>query len=280
MSLRFIAVLVSFTLGLAGTSTGQGMDETPFDTTIGPATAPIGGMAEIDIGENVVHLGAADTKRLLVSMDNLTNGRELATLIPDHRDWMLFFEFEDVGYIEDDETLDADDLLASLRDNMDAGNEERRRLDLDEMELVGWESEPAYNPTTNNLEWGLRLASLGSPFINHDIRLLGRRGVMSVTLACDPAVYDAAVAEVQQVLEGFRFTDGHRYNQYVSGDKVAEYGLAALVTGGAAAAALKMGFFKKFGKLIAVAAVAIAGFFKTIWGKITGRTDDTELANE
>ena len=103
---------------------------------------------------------------------------------------------------------------------------------------------------------------------------------MTVTLLCDPVDYETSVAEARTVLDGFRFTDGERYDQYVKGDKIAEYGLAALVTGGAAAAAIKTGFFKKFGKLIAVAAIAVASVFRKFWGRITGKSDDVELAEE
>ena len=68
------------------------------------------------------------------------------------------------------------------------------------------------------------------------------------------------------------FNGGHRYADFIPGtDKVAEYGIAALIAGGIAA---KAGFFKlllagiiALKKLIVVALVAIGAFFKRIFGK-------------
>jgi len=56
--------------------------------------------------------------------------------------------------------------------------------------------------------------------------------------------------------------EGQRYAEFRPGDKIAEYGLAALITGGAAAVALKTGLFQKFWKLIVLGFVALAGALK------------------
>ena len=50
---------------------------------------------------------------------------------------------------------------------------------------------------------------------------------------------------------------GERYAEFRAGDRVAEYGLAALVLGGAAAVATKSGFLKAFGKLIVVGVMGV-----------------------
>jgi uncharacterized membrane-anchored protein len=51
-------------------------------------------------------------------------------------------------------------------------------------------------------------------------------------------------------LNGFDFVAGEKYAEFKSGDKIAEYGLAALVVGGAAAAAAKSGLLKSLGKFL------------------------------
>ncbi|MBR0883688.1 DUF2167 domain-containing protein (plasmid) [Bradyrhizobium sp. YCK136] len=51
-------------------------------------------------------------------------------------------------------------------------------------------------------------------------------------------------------LANFTFNPGQRYFEFRAGDKVAEYGLAALIVGGAAAAAAKSGAFKAFEKFM------------------------------
>ena len=144
---------------------------------------------------------------------------------------------------------------------------------------------PRYNPETNNLEWAID--ALGDepdgsshPILNHNIRLLGRHGVMKVSLVVDPEDYATVLPEVSGLLDGFSFQAGSKHSEYRSGDKVAKYGLAALVAGGAAAVALKTGLFKKFGKLLIVVVVAIAAFFKKIWRAITGRSAAQHERNE
>jgi uncharacterized membrane-anchored protein len=69
------------------------------------------------------------------------------------------------------------------------------------------------------------------------------------------------------------FNSGNRYADFnpASGDKVASYGIAALVAGGVAA---KLGFFKGLWvlilgakKFIIIGAVAIAAWFRKLFGK-------------
>jgi uncharacterized membrane-anchored protein len=81
------------------------------------------------------------------------------------------------------------------------------------------------------------------------------------------------------LLADYSFQSGHRYAEYRQGDKVAQYGLAALIAGGAAVGAAKLGlfawlavFFKKAWKLIVVAVVAVAaGLRRLVHG---GRPED------
>jgi uncharacterized membrane-anchored protein len=46
------------------------------------------------------------------------------------------------------------------------------------------------------------------------------------------------------LLQNYSFNEGEKYSEFRSGDKIAEYGLSALIVGGAAAAAVKTGAFK------------------------------------
>lgn len=96
--------------------------------------------------------------------------------------------------------------------------------------------------------------------INYNTRLLGRTGVMSVTLVSGVDTLDSDVAEFKQMLAGFNYNQGQRYAEYEPGDKLATYGLAALVTGGAAAAVVKSGAGKGLFKAIIAGAVAVFAF--------------------
>ena len=95
---------------------------------------------------------------------------------------------------------------------------------------------------------------------------------MNVTLVVDPASYDETLSKFEDVMNGFSYNQGHSYSEFRPGDKKAEYGLTALIVGGAAAVAAKTGLFKWLGasivafwKLIVVGIAAIGAFFKKLF---------------
>ncbi len=245
----------------------------------GPFVGDLGTMAEIDVPEGFAFAGAKGTQRFLEMNENTTSGNEVGLLFPWREGagtWFVCFTFRDTGYIKDDEknALDADKLLANLREGTQAGNEERKKRGWDPLEIVGWTKPPFYDPTTHDLTWATRLRSPKNETVNWSTRLLGRRGTMNVDLVVDPAALDASLPGFQAALKGFRFKAGNRYAEYRAGDRVAEYGLGALVLGGAGAVAAKTGLLAKFWKAIVLGAAAVAGAVKRFWAKIAGsRTD-------
>jgi uncharacterized membrane-anchored protein len=236
--------------------------------TQGPGSADIGTWATIQVPSEHLYAGAADTQRLLEMMQNPISGHELGFLAADDLEWFAVFEFDASGYVKDDEKaeLDAGNILAALRDANDEGNEEREKRGWTTLEIEGWAVPPHYDETTHNLEWATTArASAGSKVVNHNTRLLGRRGVMNVTLVVDPEQLAAVLPEYKAALSDFEFKSGQAYGEFVTGDKVAEYGLTALVAGGAGALAVKSGLFGKLWKLLVVGAIAVAGFVKRLF---------------
>ena len=89
--------------------------------------------------------------------------------------------------------------------------------------------------------------------LNHSVRLLGRGGVMSVDLVVSPEHYQRALPAFNGVIGKFEYKAGHTYAEWRDGDKIAAYGLTALVAGGAGAVLAKTGLLQKFGKAIVLA---------------------------
>jgi uncharacterized membrane-anchored protein len=212
---------------------------------------------------------AEDAQRFLEAGGNPSSKRELGLAIRADGNWFVVFEYSDSGHVKDDDAddLDADALLASLREGTDNANEERKRRGWGTLELLGWAQPPHYDPATRNLEWATRGKSEENLSINHNTRVLGRTGVMEVTLVCDAADFEAVLPDYKQFLAGFDYKSGQRYSEYVAGDKLATYGLTALVAGGAGVLAAKSGLFSKLWKVLVVAAIAVAGFFKKLFGR-------------
>lgn len=239
----------------------------------GPATAPVGSdLAEIDLGGDYVYLDGDGTRQLMELTHNPVNGTEQATVAPVAEDanWFLVFEWDDIGYVPDDEkdSLDADAMLQSIREGTEAANEERRKRGWPTMEIIGWHEEPHYDPSSNNLSWAIiGQNSDGGQTINRLIKLLGRRGVMTVTLVSTPDELTAATGAVDALLGGYRFRPGHTYAEYMpSTDKLAQYGLTALVVGGAGAALVKSGLLAKLWKPLMVAVIGIGAALKRLFG--------------
>ncbi|PYM16627.1 MAG: DUF2167 domain-containing protein [Verrucomicrobia bacterium] len=242
----------------------------------GPARAELKSLAEIQVPEGFVFTGAKETRQLLEAMGNPTSGSELGFLAPTSLAWFVVFEFSDVGYVKDDDKdkLNADKLLKSIKAGTEQANQFREKMGAAPLHITGWEIPPHYNEQTHNLEWAIRAESEGHPVINYNTRLLGRKGVMEVNLVIDPEKLNTAMPAYQTVLKDYSYKAGERYAEYHQGDKLAKYGLAALITGGAAAVAVKTGLFaslivlfKKGWKLVVLAVAAVVAWFKRL---ITG----------
>ncbi len=162
-----------------------------------------------------------------------------------------------------------------IKQGTEAANEERKKRGWDEMAVAGWQTPPHYDTATKQLEWAIAGKDLANNqvVVNFNTRILGRGGVMSVLLIANPNDLDASIGELKSMLGNFSYLPGQRYAEYKPGDKIAKYGLAALITGGAAASAVKTGFWKVIltglvagWKFIAAGAVAVFGavsrFFK------------------
>ena len=238
----------------------------------GPATGPLGDKATMSVPKDAALLGEDGSVKFMKLTGNLpTPGYSIVA----SDGWFAAFSFSPVGYVKDDEKIDADALLKDLKAQDGPSNEERRSRGLPELTTEGWYVPPHYDPTTKHLEWGMKLRSGNDKevLINYTVRLLGRTGYESVVLVSSPETLDADVRSFKTVLSGFNFNAGERYAEFKSGDRVAEFGLAALVAGGAAAVAAKtglwkvvLGFLVASWKLVAAAAVAlfvgIGKFFK------------------
>ena len=216
----------------------------------GPGEGAIGGKAKIRIPEGYSFLDDRGTRRFLELMGNPPrDGHYL--IAPAALDWFAVFSFDPVGYVKDDEKIDTEALLDSLKKGDEPGNAERKRLGMPPIYTDGWHVPPHYDAGTKRLEWGMRLRDeRGAMHVNYTSRLLGRSGVMSAVLVSSPQSLAEDMRSFNNALGGYAFVAGEKYAEFKSGDKIAEYGLAALVVGGAAAAAAKAGLFKSLGKFL------------------------------
>ena len=235
----------------------------------GPGSGQLGNIADVKIPEGYIFADGDDTRLLMEAMQNIVTNQELGFLAPDTLQWFLVFEFDEIGYVKDDEkdSLDADAMLKSIMAANEAGNKEREKRGWTLFHVTGWQQPPQYNPNTQNLEWAIKGESGGETIVNYNTRLLGRNGVMEVTLVADPQLLPEVMPLYQNLIAGFSYQSGHKYAEFRKGDKIAKYGLTALVVGGATAVAAKSGLLKYLWKGLIIVGVAVAGFFRKIFGK-------------
>ena len=234
----------------------------------GPSDGKIASKASVAIPKGYVFLSALDTSKFLTLMGNLPR-QDSYMLAPDSLEWFAVFDFEETGYVRDDEKLDPDAILQGLKEGNIKSIEARKSRGLHALYLEGWFVSPHYDLQTKRLEWATKLRSeSGAISVNYSIRLLGRSGVMNATLVSEPAALEKDMRAYKATLIGFSFDAGERYSEYRTGDKIAEYGLTGLIIGGAAAAAAKTGIFKVIGKfgfiIVAGLGALVLGLFRRL----------------
>ncbi len=286
MHLAFLALALALSTSPRNQEPESGAEaQSPFDGiewVEGPGQAQLGNRAQLEVPEGFRFTGPAGTKMLMEAMQNPVSGRELGLVFAETPDgeptWFVVFEFDESGYVKDDDRdeLDAGDLMDTLQEGNEYGNAERKKRGWATVDLVGWQREPFYDAKTNNLTWAtLGRGEDGGESVNWSVRVLGRKGVMNVDLVLGPGDLAEALPRFEELMASMEYQEGERYAQFTAGDKVAEYGLAALVAGGGVAIAAKTGLLAKFWKVIVAGIVAVGAFAKKIFGWIGGRGDAT-----
>jgi uncharacterized membrane-anchored protein len=204
------------------------------------------------------YLGATDARRVLEEFwGNPPDPSVLGLVLPvglslaDTNSWVAVVTYSDEGYVSDQEAnaIDYSAMLQEMKDGAADENAMRRQAGYPTVELIGWASPPRYDATAKKLHWAKELAFEGSDghTVNYDVRVLGRRGYLSLNAIGHLEQLEAMQSGMQRLIPQVDFIDGERYADFDgSTDKVAAYGLAALV-GGAFAA--KTGLL---GKLLAL----------------------------
>lgn len=264
-----IAVIVVLGLMLSVVAHAQNPDFESVNWQEGPSIGNLADVAQVRIPAGYVFTEANDTRILMEAMQNPTSGNEVGFIAPASLDWFVVFEFHDIGYVRDDEknSLDAEAMLEAIKKGTEVANKERRRRGWPILTVLGWEQRPHYNEITHNLEWAIRGESEGNLVINYNTRLLGRRGVIRVTLVTDPAALSAILPKFKKLIAEFQFKQGQKYAEYRQGDKVAKYGLTALVVGGTSAVAVKTGLFKWIWKGLVAGFLAFLAFLKRLFSR-------------
>jgi uncharacterized membrane-anchored protein len=249
----------------------------------GTITLP-NGIATLTLPDSFRYLPPDDSERVLVdAWGNPPGEKTLGMIFPtaispvSQKGWGVIITYQADGHVKDDDadSINYNDLLKDMKEATLAYNEERKKQGYAGMTLVGWAEKPSYDKATHKFYWAKELAEESNTqhSLNYNIRVLGRNGVLVLNAVAGMDQIADIKIEMQNVVAFTEFTQGNRYADFDSKtDRVAEYGLAALVAGGVAA---KLGFFGKifavllaFKKLLFIGLAAMgAGIYKFFGGK-------------
>jgi len=241
------------------------------------------GLARIALPEGFHYLNPDDSRKVLV--DFWGNPPETAEDVlgmiiqaPESlftpEGWGVIITFSDDGHVDDAdaEKIDYAKLLKEMKADTAKSSKERVKDGYDSIELVGWAEPPHYDRAEHKIYWAKEL-SFGDNkenTLNYCIRILGRRGVLQLNTVAPISSLTEVRGHSADLLKSVDFTEGNRYADFNSAtDRVAEYGIAALVAGGIAG---KMGLFKTLvailiaaKKFVVVGALALFGFVSKLF---------------
>jgi uncharacterized membrane-anchored protein len=242
------------------------------------------GLATLKVPDGLRFLNGHDAGVVLVKLwDNPPMPDPLGLIMPadagplDPNAWAVIVTYEAEGYVKDEdaEKIDYADLLREMQKDTREASKEREKQGYPAIELVGWAAPPHYDKAVHKLYWAKQLKFSGSDenTLNYNIRILGRRGVLVLNAVAGMSQLPEIEQNAPKILAAIDFNPGHRYADFseAAGDKVASYGIAALVAGGVAA---KLGFFKGLWvailaakKFVIIGVVALAAWLRKLFGK-------------
>lgn len=242
----------------------------------GASEIPLLDQGVLHLREGFIFVPQPAADMYMHAMGNSKLPSRLGLVLPasNEDDWFIDVTYTDSGYVADDDAVDwdVDELMNSILEGTEAGNEERVRRGFPPLEISGWVERPDYDAARHQLVWSIGARDANADpnepeTINYNTYLLGREGYFEMNLitTSDRVAVDKLAART--VLDDVEYSFGKRYADFnPDTDHTAEYGLAALVTG---VAGKKLGlfaviaaFFAKFWKLVALGAVALFGPLK------------------
>jgi uncharacterized membrane-anchored protein len=240
-----------------------------------------GGIATIELSSAFRYLNPEDTQRLLEDgWGNPDGSNQIGMLVPMDTDlfsdsgWAVVISYQEDGYVSDEDAAEIDygEMLASMQEGSEEANKERVAHGFEPVNLVGWAEPPHYDNQTKKLYWAkeLKFGDNDISTLNYNVRILGREGVLVMNAVSGVDQLPMIRQHMEEVIAFANFKDGYRYADYNPGvDKVAAYGIAALIGGKVAA---KAGLLAKLGgvllafkKLFIIGFLAVAGFLSKLF---------------
>jgi uncharacterized membrane-anchored protein len=201
------------------------------------------GLATLHLGSGFRYLDPEQARRLLEdAWGNPPGTTTLGMIVPAgisplaELGWAAIVTYTEDGHVSDDDAdeIDYDELLAAMKADTADENPARTAQGFGAVRLIGWAEPPRYRRDSRRLYWSRELDFEGNPThtLNYAIRVLGRRGVLELNAVARIDQLGVIKPQVEDLLPQVEFATGHRYEDFDPDvDKVAAYGLGALIAG-------------------------------------------------
>lgn len=206
----------------------------------GPQKIELGSQATLNLPQNFTYIPVKEATEFMHDLGNQTGSGFEGLVFVKGSDGFVSIEYVDSGHIKDDEarSWDTDALLKNLKSNTEENNSNRISKGIPALEVLGWIEKPDYDSTNHWLVWSAAIQDKGQQTpeaeqgVNYNTYLLGREGFLSLNLVTDRAHVESDKKNARILLDSVEFKTGQQYGDFnASTDKIAEYGLAALIGG-------------------------------------------------
>jgi len=196
----------------------------------GPEKTSLGAFANLQIPEGYRFTDAEGARILLKRMNDPVPAGLIGILAPNSDEWLAVIEFNEIGYVKDANKngMNSKVILKAIQDRSKAQNNGNMKEGNGTTASIDWESQPVYDEKNHSLEWAIRAETQSGKVINHTLVLLGRRGVLDITMI-KPYQGSFDLFPLNQLIKNIGFKDGQAYADYQKGDKTAGVSLANLV---------------------------------------------------
>lgn len=247
----------------------------------GKITLP-NGVVQLNVPDGFKFLNAEQSRFVLHDVwGNPPSKSVLGMIFPAENDpysdssFVFVISYEEDGYVKDEDAdkIDYNELIKNIKNGEAEENKKRASQGYEPIFMIGWAQPPFYDKNRKVLHWAkeFQFGQAGSHTLNYDVRVLGRKGVLSLNAVAEMSQLNLVKANIDAILKMPEFTEGNKYSDFNSNtDKVAEYGLGALVAGGVLAKTGVLAVIGKFflaaWKFILLGAIALWGGIKKLIG--------------
>lgn len=206
----------------------------------GPRKIDLGTQAHLNLPQNFAYIPVKEATEFMHDLGNQTGPDFEGLVFVKGSDGFVSIEYSDSGYIKDDEarSWDTDALLKTMKSKTEENNKDRIAKGLPALDVLGWIEKPDYDSTNHWLIWSAAIQNRGQETpeaeqgVNYNTYLLGREGFLTLNLVTTRAHVEQDKKNARILLDSVEFNQGKQYGDFnASTDKIAEYGLAALIGG-------------------------------------------------